>query len=398
MTSTTDTSTLKQPRDFPFGGVVGVGVDPLYRWLLENEPVSRIRLKYGDDAWLVTRHADVQTVLRSPSFSRAMAREKDVPRGTAEDFSTGMVSMDPPDHTKLRGLVSGPFTRSSVLRLQERVVEIADELVEQIAKRNEPFDVAEMFSIPLTLTLICEVLGVPYEDRAQFRRWAEDGMADDADEEAALKLWQYHNELLLRRRAEPVNDLLSVIATDGHAQGIDDTELAMLAMTVLVAGYLSAGTQLPTMIYVLLTRPELRQQLLDHPEIMPTAVDELIRWIPLEVHGAPPRYAVEDVELSGTLVRAGDALIASTTAANRDPRVFTDPERIDLTRAHNPHLGFGAGAHYCLGAQLAKAELEIGLRSLLSRFPELRLAVPEEGIGWKHNYLTRGVQKLPVTW
>ena len=296
------------------------------------------------------------------------------------------------------GLVSAPFTRSSVAQLSNRVVEIADELVDRIADENEPFDVAEMFSIPLTLTLICEVLGVPYEDRAQFRRWAEDGMADDADEDAAMKLWQYHNDLLVRRREDPADDLLSFIATEGHAQGIDDVELAMLAMTVLVAGYLSAGTQLPTMIYVLLTRPELRQQLLDRPEIMPTAVDELIRWIPLEVHGAPPRYAAEDVELSGTLVRAGDALIASTTAANRDPLVFTNPEEIDLTRRHNPHLGFGAGAHYCLGAQLAKAELEIGLRSLLGRFPELRLAVPEEEVGWKHNYLTRGVQKLPVTW
>jgi cytochrome P450 len=150
--------------------------------------------------------------------------------------------------------------------------------------------------------------------------------------------------------------------------------------------------------YVLLSNPALFHQILRDPTIVPVAVDELIRWIPLDVHGSPPRYAVQDVVLSGTRISTGEPVIASTMAANRDPRVFTSPEEIDFTRTNNPHLGFGAGPHYCLGAALAKTELEIGLSTLCSRFPQLRLATTEEEITWKHNPLVRGVEKLLVKW
>ncbi|HEV2372327.1 MAG TPA: cytochrome P450 [Streptosporangiaceae bacterium] len=398
MTDAAEAATIEQPRNFPFGGVTGIAVDPLYTWLREHEPVSRIRLAFGADAWLVTRHEDVRTVLTSPSFSRAMAAGRDVPRAVAEDFNGGLVGMDPPQHTALRSLVSAPFTRAAAVGLRARVEEIVGELIAGMAGRSGPVDLAESFAVPLTLTLICEVLGVPHADRAQFREWTEAGMADEADKDSAVKLWQYHIDLIAERHKNPTEDLLSYVAAEGQRCGYDQTELAMLAMTVLIAGYLTASTQLPTMFYILLKNPSLHRQILDSPAIIPTAVDELVRWIPLEVHGAPPRYAAEDIVLSGTRIRAGEPVIGFTTAANRDPRVFADPETIDLTRNPNPHLSFGAGAHYCLGVALAKTELEAGLSALCAAFPDMRLAVAEEDIRWKNNPLVRGVEKLPVTW
>lgn len=388
-------------RSFPFPPAPGLELEPEYRRLQRHEPVSRVRFPYGEEAWLVTRHADVRTVLTDPRFSRAAAVGRDVPRVTEEDFSGGVVAMDPPEHTRVRSVCRNAFTPRTVARLRDRATSLATELVKDALAAGE-FDVVEDIALPYTLKMICELLGVPFEDWQRFRHWAEAGLATTAISEderwaATGHMWEYVAALVAERAEHPEDDLISaMLAAQDGTDVVSHDELVMLVMTILVAGHETTSTQLPNFAYLLLSDRSQFESVVADPALIPSAVEELLRYVPLEANGTTPRYALRDVELSGTLIEAGSAVVPASVIANRDPAVFADPDRLDLTRDPNPHLGFGAGAHFCLGAPLARLELQVALEVLTSVAPGLRLAGESE-IDWKTGMLVRGPSRLLLT-
>ncbi|MGI5121298.1 cytochrome P450 [Marinactinospora thermotolerans] len=390
---------------YPFGEADRLRLDPRYAEARSRQPLLRIRMPYGDEGWLVTRYEDVRTVLADPRFSRALAARSDEPRTRpVGSDDSGILGMDPPDHTRLRRLVSRAFTVRRVERLRPRMAEIAEGLAEEMLEQGPPVDLVEAFALPLPVTVICELLGVPYADRERFRRWSEAFLsttalsAEEIDRSFA-EIYDYMHGLVELRRTHPADDLITGLVEAGDAQDrLGEEEMVKLAIGLLVAGHETTASQIPNFVYTLLTRPGAWERLADDPGLVPSAVEELMRHIPLGASSAFPRYALEDVELSGGVVRAGQPVVVSLAAANRDPEIFDDPEELVLERASNPHIGFGHGPHHCLGAQLARAELQVGLRTLLDRFPDLRFAVPEPELSWKSGMLVRGLKAMPVTW
>lgn len=402
--STDRTSGNQQVRGYPFGDPSRLELDPLYAYVQENEPLCRVRLPYGGDAWLVTRHEDVRTVLVDPRFSRAATLTHEEPRITVDNVPRGMMDMDPPDLTRLRRLVAGAFTARRVERLRTRALTIATELVDSMVAAGKPADLVSDFGLPLPVTMICELLGVPGSDRAEFGTWSEAFMSTTAmtPEQRNVnlgRLMQYMAELVRQRREEPADDLLGalVAARDGHGKLAED-ELLFLAAGLLAAGYETTATQIPNFVYALLMHPDQLELLVARPELVPGAVEELMRYVPLTAKVTVPRFATQDVPLSGGTIEAGQWVFAARSAANRDPRVFSEPDRLDITRQPNPHVGFGHGIHHCLGAQLARLELQVALSVLLERLPGLSLNVPEEQLSWRAGNALRGLVALPIRW
>lgn len=391
-------------RSYPFSQPAGLGLSPLYAQLRDREPLTRVRLPYGDPAWLATRYADVRTVLGDPRFSRAVAQERDQPRVSPGPCGGGILGMDPPEHTRLRRLVAAAFTSRRVELLRPRTQEIADSLLDDLVAAGSPTDLIEHFALPLPVTVICELLGVPEADRADLHRWSAAMLSTTAlpvqrVREYGGNLNAYMARLVAARRREPSDDLLGALVQARDEQDrLSGPELVELALGLLVGGHETVSSELPNFVYVLLIQPKLLRHLQDSPELLPNAVEELMRWVPLGTLAAFARYATDDVQLEGGLVRAGEAVMVSLAAANRDDRVFTDPERIDLTREPVPHIAFGHGPHRCVGAQLARMELQVALATLLRRLPTLRLAVPEPELRWKTGMLVRGLDELPVAW
>jgi nocardicin N-oxygenase len=390
---------------YPFGDPVRLDLHPRYAELRAEQPATRVRLPYGDECWLVTRYEDVKTVLSDARFSRALAAgREDTPRVTPEAAPAGsMLSMDPPEHSRLRRLIAKAFTSRRVREFRPRTQEIVDDLLDDVEKAGPPADLVESLALPLPVSVISQMLGVPREDHRRFRDFSAMVLSTTAytrEEVVAARaaLEEYLGELAEQRRRRPGADLMSALVAAHDDDVLTDKELTQTGVTLLVGGHESTASQFASSVYLLLSRPEQWALLREHPELVPSAVEELLRYIPLGSGGAFARIAKEDIELGGVLVRAGEAVVASTNAANRDERVFTDPELLDLTREQNPHLAFGGGVHVCLGAQLARGELQVALGSLLTRFPDLRLAVPAEEVPWKEGTLLRSPRELPVTW
>ncbi|NHD18464.1 MULTISPECIES: cytochrome P450 [unclassified Actinopolyspora] len=398
------TTTDPTPRTYPFSAPDRLRLDPFYAELRKQEPVSRVRLPYGETAWLATRYSDVRTVFADPRFSRAEAAERDEPRARPTQQRTGILTMDPPEHTRLRKLVAKAFTARRVEQLRPRAQRIADDLVGRMRRKGAPLDLVEEFALPLPITVICELLGVPYEDRDDFRVWSDaflstSKLSEQQIEDYVAQMRAYMAGLVEQRRARPEDDLLSgLIQARDEQDKLSETELLDLAVGLLVAGHETTATQIPNFVYVLLTHPAELEWLRNHSERVPEAVEELMRFVPLGVNAAFPRYALEDVELGGVLVRAGEPVLASLASANRDEEVFERPEELNLARESNAHIGFGHGPHHCLGAQLARMELQVALGTLLGELPELRLGVAEQDVSWKSGMLVRGPQRLPVAW
>ncbi|PZM89993.1 MAG: cytochrome P450 [Actinobacteria bacterium] len=364
----------------------------------------RVQLPYGEEAWLATRYADVRTVLGDPRFSRAASVDRDEPRMTPQRVDGGILAMDPPEHTRLRRLVARAFTARRVEQLRPRTREIADDLLTRMIDSGPPADLVTAFATPLPITVICELLGVPVADQDGFHVWSEaivstTSLPPERIREYLDNLYAYIAGLVAERRHAPRDDLISaLVEARDQRDKLSETELVQLIAGLLAAGHETTVTQIPNFVYALLTHPDEWERLKSAPQLIPNAVEELMRWVPLGVGSSFPRYALEDVDIGGVRVRAGEPVIASLSSANRDETVFADPDRLDLTRAVNPHLGFGHGVHHCLGAQLARMELQVALAALLDRLPGLRLAVPEAELAWKSGLLVRGLRTLPVTW
>lgn len=388
-------------RKYPFSEVPGIDIDPTYGLLRSTEPLARVQLPYGEVCWLATRYEDVKTVLTDPRFSRAAAQGKDQPRLREEMTYEGIIGLDPPDHTRLRKLAGKALTARRVNGIREDAQRIANEYVDDMIAKGSPGDLVEMFALPFPITVICELLGVPFEDRAQFRIWTE-GLTSTSEQLMTYveQLFGYMGNLVAQRREQPTDDLLGALvkARDEGDRLTEQELLSIAGVGLLLTGVETVSTHIPNFVYALLTKPELMAQLRADRSLVPAAVEELLRMIPLNPAAMFPRYAVEDVELGSGLVRAGEPVLVSLPGANRDPEVFDNPEAFDFTREQNPHVAFGHGPHHCLGAQLARMELQVALHTILDRFPELRLADGDAGVSWKSGLLVRGPNKLLVAW
>jgi len=313
--------------------------------------------------------------------------------------------MDPPDHSRLRRLVAKAFTARRVEQLRPVAAAIAGELVDAMVAAGPPADLVEDFSTPLPVRVICRLLGVPTDDQHLFRTWSESivsttSLPPERIVEYLNSLRAYMAGLIAQRRETPTDDLIGAMvrARDEDNDRLTEQEMVDLAAGLLAAGHETTVTQISNFVYVLLTHPAQVAVLRARPELVPGAVEELMRYVPLGVAAGFARYATEDLELGGVRIHAGEPVIAAMASANRDATVFDDPDRLDITRGVGPHLGFGHGVHHCIGAQLARMELQVALGTLLARLPGLALAVDEKELEWKPGLLVRGLRTLPVTW
>jgi cytochrome P450 len=393
------------PRRYPFMRV-RLEPDPQYAELRRSEPICRVQLPYGPPAWLVTDYHLTKAVLGDARFSRAAAVGRDNPRDTALDISQvaeSVLSMDPPEHTRIRKLVGKAFTPRRVEGLRPRAAEIAAALLDDMIASGPPADLVDDFSFPLPAIMICELLGVPEGDRQVFRGWANAILATTAttsvqEQNAYLHLVAYIADLIAERRAHPGDDMLTelVLARDNDDR-LSEPELLVLAITLLVAGHETTAHQITNMAYTLLSHPRHLRQVMQRPELMPAAVEEMLRFN-VFASAMNPRIATTDVELGNVVVRAGDPVLCSRSSANRDEEVFSGANELDFCRDPNPHVAFGYGPHFCLGANLARMELQVALGMVFSRFPGLRIAVPEGGLSWHSDTVMRGLVTFPVTW
>lgn len=392
------------PRRYPFGANVGLGLHPLYEQVRKHEPLSRVQLPYGELAWLVTGYEDVKVVLSDPRFSRAEATRRDHPRVIPDVIPLGLLDLDPPGHTRIRRLFARAFTARQCESLRPRAEQIAAGLAQAMIEAGPPADLMAAFARRLPKSVIFELFGVPDDDRGEFAGWVDDATSAQVSAstraEGLRKQAEYMADLVAQRRRRPTADLLGrlVLARDEGDQ-LSEDELNLLSFSVLAAGFETTASQIGNFTYLLLSLPGQFAWLRDHPGLLAGAVEELLRFTPLVASATLVRYAMTDVELSGGTVAAGDAVLTFAPAANRDPAVFSDPGVLDLSRPPAAgHLSFGYGAHHCLGAQLARMELQVALGTLTSHLPGLHLAVSPSEVSWKPSVLTRSPTALPVTW
>ena len=390
-----------EPLDYPFNRDEGLALDKAYAAAQETDGMIRVRLRFGEPAWLATRYADARLVLGDARFSRALAAEHDAPRQIPAQLNTGILSMDPPDHTRLRTLVAKAFTVRRVEELRPKVRDLAHRLVGDMVAGGQPADLVESFALPLPVAVICELLGVPVEDRPRFRVWSDAALSTSrltAEESVANReeLRDYMRGLIAARRAAPADDLMTALIEARDVRDrLSELELVDQCIGILIAGHETTASQIPNFVYALLEQPEHWATLRDDPELIPAAVEELLRFVPLGASSSFPRYAREDVQVGGTLVRAGEPVLVAVGAANRDALRFDEPGELRFDRPANQHLGFGHGVHHCLGAPLARLELQEALRALLGTLPGLRVT---GDIVWKTEMLVRGPRTMPVGW
>jgi cytochrome P450 len=370
---------------------------------LRSCPVAQGELPDGSTAWLVGGYEQVRQVLTDQRFSRALAVAPGRSlQGIELSAADSIIAMDPPEHTRLRKLVASAFTVRRVEALRPRVAAIVDELIGVFTARPQPTDLMTSFSLPLPVRVICELLGVPADDMEKFRSWSAVLVTDwkqDPDEilTALAGLYEYFAELIRARRTQPRDDLLSaLIAARDSADRLSEEELTNLACTILVAGYETTAHSISLSLLALLDHPAELATLRADPGLIPGAVEELVRYVRIGVLPLA-RVTTEDVELGGVIIPAGKVVLPIIQAANRDPSVFSEPESLHVTRSRAGHLGFGSGAHHCLGAQLARLELQEALYGLV-RLPGLALAVPTGDLRFKPGMAIHNLRALPITW
>lgn len=381
---------------------------PFYHRLRASQPVLRVP---AVDAWIVTTYEGVNGSLRNPRlssdrFPRARARlEAKGLAGLVDDRMKSMIHMDAPDHTRLRGLVNKAFTPRAVEAMEGRINEIIEELLDAAAKKGR-FDLIADLAYPLPVMVIAEMLGVPAQDRAKFKAWSDDLSAVLAGDPAALpdrtlsrvmaaraELVDYFRAIAATRRLSPGNDLLSALVQAEEEGGrLSEDELYSTLVLLLVAGNETTTNLIGNGMLALLNHDDERRRLWSDPVLVPTAVEEMLRYdSPIQF---TTRLAKTALEIHDTKIREGESLYLVIGAANRDPAQFPDPDRFDVGRAANKHIAFGAGAHFCLGAPLARLEAQLALRAMSRRCPNLRLSgdKPE----YRNNFNLRGLKALQV--
>jgi cytochrome P450 len=362
-----------------------------------------VRTAVGDEAWLITGFAQVRQLLGDDRLGMSHPDPDKAARVSDSALfggrPQGNYATEHADRARFRSLLQPYFTPARMRALRPRVDGLATELLDRLDAGGAPADLHQALAVPLPILVICELLGVPYEDRVQFRAWSQAAavLGDRRRSETGLTdLWAYTRDLVSRKRVQPEDDVISGLcaAEDGT---LDDDYIAMLAAMILFAGHETTVVQIGYGTVLLLTNPDQRQAMLDDVSLLPAAVEECLRAGNVG-GGGVPRYPRTDIEVSGVTIPAGDLVLLDNGAANHDEGIFADPHRLDFTRPANAHLTFGHGAHYCIGAPLARVELQAVFSQLIPRFPTMRLAVPVEELHVRTDLLTGGLAELPVTW
>ncbi|MGH3938284.1 MAG: cytochrome P450 family protein [Pseudonocardiaceae bacterium] len=388
-----------------FSSIGGPQRHNAYAELAATGPVHHVALPTGEPAWLITGYDEVRAVLHDPRLIKSDPKRTALAgdRLSPELFSAishHMLNRDPPDHTRLRRLVTAVFTRRRIDELAPRIQQITNDLLDALVGVAQA-DLIASFAYPLPLTVICELLGVPADNRSDFRAWSATlvtGTMANPDEflAAARAMVSYLQELIATKRADPADDLLSALAAVHEgADRLAADELTSMVFLLLVGGHETTVNLIGNGVYALLTHPEQLTLLRAQPHRLPAAIEELLRFDG-PVQTATYRVTTEPVEIGGVAIPADQIVIAGLLAANRDAAHLPDPDVLDLSREDNPHLAFGHGIHHCLGAPLARLEGRIALGCLLARFPRLHLAVPTEQLIWRPGLIMNGLVALPV--
>jgi cytochrome P450 len=381
--------------------------DPLsyFARMRAEGPVRPVTMPEGNRAWLVTRYEDVRAALADPRLAKDWAR-KLTPEGWEPDPVSGFLSvhllnLDPPDHTRLRKLVAKAFTARRVAGLRPRIEAITSSLLDAMdsAPAGE-VDLIEAFAFPLPITVICELVGIPAADQERFKGWSHAIVSSVISQEevysAGLAMYHYFTDLLAAKRKEPTDDLLSALITArDEGDSLDERELMAMMFLLLIAGHETTTNLIASGMLALLTHPDEMSRLRADRSLLPGAVEELLRFVN-PVNHATERFTMEPTEIAGVTIPAREWVVCVTSSANHDPERFADPGRLDLSRDAAGHLAFGHGIHYCLGAPLARLEGEVAFGTLLSRFPDLSLAVPASSLRWRRSSLIHGLESLPV--
>ncbi|HET9383387.1 MAG TPA: cytochrome P450 [Streptomyces sp.] len=407
MTEETVATTAQPPppvRDWPALDLEGTEFDPVLSGLMREGPLTRIRLPHGEGwAWLATRYEDVRLITNDPRFGRAEVARRQVTR-MAPHFKPRPGSLafaDQPDHNRLRKVVAPAFTVSAAARLRPRAQAILDTLVASVVRDGPPADLVERVLEPFPIAAVSEIMGVRAADRERVHGWTRQIISTsggaEASERAKQGLYAWITDTV-RARADATGDDVYALLGAAVAGGALSEEEA-----VGLAGPLQIGGEAVThnsgqMLFLLLTRPELMARMRERPDERAAVLEELLRHVPHRSSVGLARIALEDVRLHGRLIAAGDPVYVSYLAANRDPAVFPDPDRIDPGRDPNPHLAFGNGPHFCTGAVPARMLTELLVGTVLDRLPGLRLAVPPERVPWRRRTMIRGPRGLPCTW
>ncbi|WP_040782693.1 cytochrome P450 [Nocardia pneumoniae] len=375
--------------------------------LREVRPVSPLLFPDGHEGWLVTGYDAVRQLLADTRFSSRQDigivhvpyETPGIPAATepSPQIPGLFIAMDPPDHTRLRRKLIGAFTVRRMKMLEEHIGDIVERRLDEMARLAPPVDLVKEFALPVPSLVICELLGVPYADRENFQVNSAKFLVKDQSLEEKMAAYgamtTYLAELVTRKRAEPGDDLLSDLA---RHDDLTIEELTGIAFLLLLAGHETTANMLALGTFALLEHPEQLAELRADPDLLPDAVEELMRY--LSVADIFYRYATDDIELGGETIPKGSTVVVSLLAANRDPRRFDNPDTLDFHRKARGHLSFGHGVHQCLGQQLARIEMRAGFAGLLRRFPTLELAIPAGEVRLRTDMNIYGVHELPVTW
>ncbi|MFF3327797.1 cytochrome P450 [Streptomyces sp. NPDC002889] len=399
-------STHTPPR-YPFAWTPPMQVPGALRDVHEKSAME-VTLPSGDTATLVTRYKDVRALFADKRLSRNIARP-DCARISKDNdlFMDPNIDPDPPEHTRVRSLVTKAFTARRIEALRPYVQQVADELLDAMEASEQPVELNEAFAFPLPIMVICKLLGVPAEDRDRFRGYVDGFLSVTKlppEEVGACRqnLWKYLGDLIGTKRENPGDDLVSElirVRDDEDDSRLNEHELHFWTQGLLIAGYVTTASQIGTGTAVLLHHPEFVRAIQADWSLVPSTVEELLRTQIMGSSVGTMRYAIDDIPLSdGSVIKKGTSVLLSEEGANMDPEVFDCPFELDIRRKENHHMTFGAGLHYCVGAALARMELQVATESLLRRFPDIRLAVPAEEMPRALGGFMEGFTEIPVEW
>ncbi|GAA2231552.1 cytochrome P450 [Streptomyces nogalater] len=410
MTAPAEPADQAAPPDFPMRRACPFSPPAAYAELRETAPVSRARLKVdGKPAWLVTRHDLYKKLLGDERVSANLKLpgyplQVPVPQEILQSVPLTFLSMDPPDHTVQRRMLAPEFSVRRMRELRGRVQQIVDQQIDHMLEKGAdgPVDLVTALALPVPSLVICELLGVPYEDHGRFEEWAWAIMNHDIGEEdrgrAHYELDQYVDGLVTAKESEPGDDMISrLIEFNRQTPAVEHSDIVSMSKLMLVTGHETTANMIALGVLALLEHPDQLAAVRAEPELMPRAVEELLRFFSISDAGTA-RVALEDIELGGVTIRAGEGILPLNNAANHDARVFPDPDRLDVRREARSQLAFGYGVHQCIGQNLARMELDVVYSTLLRRVPTLRLAAPVEELRFKDDAIVYGLYELPVTW
>lgn len=394
--------------EYPMERAAACPFAPPPQMLGHPKGLFRVKIWNGDTPWLITGHEEARTLFADSRISvddriAGFPHWNEHMLATVDKRPRSVFTSDAEEHTRFRRMLSKPFTFRRVEGLRTAIQKITDECIDEVLAGPQPADLVAKLALPVPTVVISEMLGVPYEDHEFFQEHANAGLARyaaaDAMQKGAMSLHQYLINLVEEKQASPSEDAVSDLAERVTAGEISVKEAAQLGTGLLIAGHETTANMIGIGILALLENPQQADFLraADDPKVIANAVEELMRYLSI-IQTGQRRVALEDIEIGGETIRAGDGVIIDLSPANWDAKAYPEPDKLDLSRDASQQLGFGYGRHQCVGQQLARAELQIVFHTLLRRIPTLRLAIPLDEVPFKHDRLAYGVYELPVAW